>query len=48
MPECRLCGAPGGYPFCNDACRQAAPDDDTPIHDPLIKPPPTDPTQRPF
>lgn len=21
--ECQLCGAPGGYPYCNDACRQA-------------------------
>lgn len=18
-----LCGAPGGYPYCNDACREA-------------------------
>jgi hypothetical protein len=21
--ECLLCGAPGGYPYCSDACRQA-------------------------
>ena len=21
--ECRLCGAPGGFPYCNDACRAA-------------------------
>lgn len=23
MDECQLCGAPGGYPYCNDACREA-------------------------
>ncbi|MBZ6207509.1 hypothetical protein KVH31_13475 [Streptomyces olivaceus] len=23
MRECRLCGAPGGYPYCNDGCRHA-------------------------
>lgn len=23
MNECLLCGAPGGAPYCNDACRQA-------------------------
>jgi hypothetical protein len=21
--ECILCGAPGGHPYCNDACRHA-------------------------
>lgn len=21
--ECQLCGAPGGYPYCNEACREA-------------------------
>lgn len=21
--ECRLCAAPGGFPYCNDACRDA-------------------------
>lgn len=21
--ECLLCGAPGGYPYCNEACREA-------------------------
>ena len=21
--ECRLCGAPGGWPYCNDDCRHA-------------------------
>lgn len=21
--ECQLCGAPGGYPYCNDDCREA-------------------------
>jgi hypothetical protein len=21
--ECILCGAPGGYPYCNEACRAA-------------------------
>lgn len=21
--ECQLCGAPGGYPYCNDACEAA-------------------------
>jgi Na+-translocating ferredoxin:NAD+ oxidoreductase RNF subunit RnfB len=21
--ECILCGAPGGYPYCNEACREA-------------------------
>lgn len=23
MDECILCGAPGGYPYCNDTCREA-------------------------
>jgi hypothetical protein len=23
MNECILCGAPGGYPYCNDDCRCA-------------------------
>lgn len=23
MNECLLCGAPGGYPYCNDDCEQA-------------------------
>lgn len=27
--ECQLCGAPGGFPYCNDACREAD-EDDTP------------------
>lgn len=22
--ECQNCGAPGGYPYCNDGCRHAA------------------------
>ena len=26
--ECLLCAAPGGYPYCNDACRRADEDDD--------------------
>lgn len=27
--ECRLCSAPGGFPYCNDACRDAdQPDED--------------------
>lgn len=26
--ECILCGAPGGYPYCNDACRAADEDDE--------------------
>ncbi|MFI6960970.1 hypothetical protein [Streptomyces sp. NPDC050255] len=21
--ECRLCGAPNGYPYCDDGCRHA-------------------------
>lgn len=21
--ECKLCGAPGGYPYCNEACKAA-------------------------
>lgn len=21
--ECQLCGAPGGYPYCNQACEDA-------------------------
>jgi hypothetical protein len=25
--ECLLCGAPGGHPYCNDACRDADEDD---------------------
>jgi len=30
--ECRLCGAPGGFPYCNDACRDAdQPDGDAPL-----------------
>lgn len=29
MSECLLCGAPGGYPYCNAACEAADnPDDD--------------------
>ncbi|MDF2709307.1 MAG: hypothetical protein K0R62_4959 [Nonomuraea muscovyensis] len=23
MDECLLCGAPGGYPYCNEACKEA-------------------------
>jgi hypothetical protein len=23
MDECLLCGAPGGYPYCNEACEEA-------------------------
>lgn len=23
MTECILCGAPGGYPYCNEDCRLA-------------------------
>ena len=31
MPECLLCGAPGGYPYCNDDCREADnPEEDAP------------------
>lgn len=26
--ECVLCGAPGGYPYCNEACREADRDED--------------------
>ena len=26
--ECLLCGAPGGYPYCNDDCRAADEDED--------------------
>lgn len=26
--ECQLCGAPGGYPYCNDACREADSDEE--------------------
>jgi hypothetical protein len=26
--ECILCGAPGGYPYCNEACREADADPD--------------------
>ena len=26
--ECILCGAPGGYPYCNEACREADNPDD--------------------
>jgi hypothetical protein len=26
--ECLLCGAPGGYPYCNDACEAADQDDE--------------------
>ncbi|MCZ4510439.1 hypothetical protein O3Q52_20045 [Streptomyces sp. ActVer] len=25
--ECQLCGAPGGYPYCNEACREADQDE---------------------
>jgi hypothetical protein len=28
MNECILCGAPGGYPYCNDKCREADTVDD--------------------
>lgn len=27
MDECILCGAPGGYPYCNDVCREADTED---------------------
>lgn len=23
MDECLLCGAPGGHPYCSDACEDA-------------------------
>lgn len=26
--ECQLCGAPGGYPYCNRECREADRDGD--------------------
>jgi hypothetical protein len=26
--ECILCGAPGGYPYCNSACKAADNPDD--------------------
>jgi hypothetical protein len=26
--ECLLCSAPGGYPYCNEACRTADNPDD--------------------
>lgn len=26
--ECILCGAPGGYPYCNDRCREADTEDE--------------------
>lgn len=28
MDECQLCGAPGGYPYCGEACREADNPDD--------------------
>lgn len=28
MNECILCGAPGGYPYCNEDCREADQDPD--------------------
>lgn len=28
--ECILCGAPGGYPYCNAACEAADSDDSVP------------------
>lgn len=28
MNECILCGAPGGYPYCNDICREADTEDE--------------------
>lgn len=31
MNECLLCGAPGGYPYCNESCREA---DAGPDHEP--------------
>ena len=31
--ECLLCGAPGGYPYCNEACRIADNPDDYPDYE---------------
>lgn len=55
MYECANCGAPCGYrfrtgdhQFCSADCQAAAPGDDAPIWDPLIKAPPSDTTKCPF
>lgn len=56
MYECANCGAPCGYRhrtgedlFCSADCQEvAAQSHDAPVYDPLIKAPPTDPTQCPF
>lgn len=37
MSECELCGAPGGYPYCNEECRVADMDDAE--YQAYIKPP---------
>lgn len=36
--ECILCGTPGGYPYCNDACRAADEDEDDDPHGGCIEP----------
>lgn len=38
--ECQLCGAPGGAPYCNNQCRNAAPKTAAPVYDPPKNPPP--------
>lgn len=45
--ECILCGAPGGYPYCNADCREAdnpEGEDSAPTASPVIDRPIADPT----
>ena len=31
MSKCQNCGAPGGYPYCNEDCREAATAPEVPV-----------------
>lgn len=42
--ECGLCGAPGGYPYCNASCEEADQDEDSSPAEPTV-PDVTDDTQ---
>jgi hypothetical protein len=47
--RCQLCGAPGGYPFCNRDCEEAAPPPDVPVYNPdRHNPPPAGDGSPPF
>lgn len=46
MSKCQNCGAPGGYPYCNDDCREAGTAPEVPAPTPVthtLNPEDTDP-----